>query len=403
MNAMIRQYTLPRTSVAYRVWSRQERWRVPVLMMTLFANACVGEADDATVPGTASGSPGAPVAIEVMPRIEVGVVSGDSVQEFHEVVTPFLLPDGRLVVPLAAAQVIRVFEPDGRYQQTLGGAGDGPGEFARLARAWPRGDTIEAYDNRHRRITRFLPDGSFEVRSLEPAPFSALVIPGFLPDGWVLLGVDAFTPDLRENMVLNRFSATGAHLGEITRVPGLQWQPGSFVGPLSPRAVFAVSHGEIYVADTREPIIQVLGHGGELQRELRWEPIETTSPQAAITAVIDSLLAMAGPSPRPQLIEFVESMGDADRLPAFWDFLIDQEGYVWIRPYDVEAHAVFSPAAGAGRTRARRHLDRPRSFGRPCRVNQRSDGTGVGPGHDRRGGWDSSRCTRRRGSTCPRS
>src|SRR5687768_15597263 len=89
---------------------------------------------------------GAPVAIADSARLQLGVISGDSILEFDRVTTPFVLADGRVVVPLRGKSVIRVFAPDGSHQATLGRYGEGPGEFTALGGAWARGDTIEALD-----------------------------------------------------------------------------------------------------------------------------------------------------------------------------------------------------------------------------------------------------------------
>jgi len=44
---------------------------------------------------TAPAVPGAPVEIEAVPALSVGVLGGDLHQEFDRVVRPFVLPDGR--------------------------------------------------------------------------------------------------------------------------------------------------------------------------------------------------------------------------------------------------------------------------------------------------------------------
>ena len=45
---------------------------------------------------------GAPLGIDGAARLGLGVVDGDTLQEFDRVRTPFLLPDDRLVVPWRA-------------------------------------------------------------------------------------------------------------------------------------------------------------------------------------------------------------------------------------------------------------------------------------------------------------
>ena len=155
---------------------------ITVLVLTLSLCGC--DADEDARPSL-PGVRGIPVAVEEPPRLSVGVLSGDTNQEFYRVSTPFLLPDGRLVVPLRGSNVIRVFAADGAFIENLGGEGEGPGEFTGLESAWSRGDTIEAADNRLNRITRFLPDGTVEVVRLLRAPIVRAVSPSRCPARWV--------------------------------------------------------------------------------------------------------------------------------------------------------------------------------------------------------------------------
>ena len=97
-------------------------------------------------------------------------------EEFDRVTTPFLRPNGTVAVPTRGAQSIRLFSPDGNFVESHGGPGDGPGEFISLGGAWARGDTIEAYDGRLRRITRFIPGGELKVVVLSGARSSVLVL-----------------------------------------------------------------------------------------------------------------------------------------------------------------------------------------------------------------------------------
>lgn len=135
---------------------------------------------------------GTPPTIEAEAVLSVGVVAGDTLQEFDRVVTPFVLADGRLVVPLGGSSEIRVFSPEGTFARRLGGSGEGPGEFRYLSAAWPRGDTIEAFDSRLRRVNRYLPDGSLEVVAIPGGEYPDMsVAVGPLGEGWVLGGVVA--------------------------------------------------------------------------------------------------------------------------------------------------------------------------------------------------------------------
>jgi hypothetical protein len=53
-------------------------------------------------------SAGTPVSIDPRPRVSIGVVEGDTLYELHRIVTPFIMADGRIVVPLGGSNTIRV-------------------------------------------------------------------------------------------------------------------------------------------------------------------------------------------------------------------------------------------------------------------------------------------------------
>ena len=314
--------------------------------------AVVGCAGEEATPSVTS-VPGAPVRIEEAPSLSVGVVQGDTLQEFYRVTTPFLLPDGRLVVPLRSSSELRVFDPDGEFLQTLGRAGEGPGEFGSLASAWPRGDTIEAFDNRLVRITRFLPDGSVEVVQLLGAGRAESAPAGALADGWVTARLAGGEYPGRDLIAVDWFSRDGTHAGEIGRAEGmLRMQAPGAVGPhpLSPRAVLRVGRGEVYLADTEAPRIQVLGPPGAALREVTWEVEGSLDPQAAIALVRDSVTARADGTTSGNMREAMARNAEVpDEISALWDFMVDDLGFIWVCPYDPAKHAfTFSDMGGGG-------------------------------------------------------
>jgi hypothetical protein len=271
--------------------------------------------------------------------LRLGVVAGDSIQEFDRVTTPFVLADGRVVVPLRGKSVIRVFAPDGSHQATHGRYGEGPGEFTALGGAWARGDTIEALDLRNRRIIRFLPDGSSETIVLTGGGRTDAAIPGAAGDGWAVTRIDATGTDQRDQMSVLRFDRAGAYVGEVARVEGMLRQAspaGDISGPspLSPRARFRLHEGTIYLADTFEPVIRTFGPAGDSARQIRWAPGPLPEPELALRAAIDAAVASAPADQAQRRRIALEGFPPPERVSAFWDFLVDDLGFFWIRPFD---------------------------------------------------------------------
>lgn len=287
--------------------------------------------------------PGTPVAIEDSASLCLGVVTGDPAQEFDRVVTPFLLPDGRLAVPLAGSREIRLFDAEGRHLATLGGEGEGPGTFSSLNAAWTRGDTIEAFDDRLLRITRFLPGGAVEVVSLERIPSAQAAVPGSPSFGWVLRGVADGGMGRRDQVALHRFGREGAHLGEIGRLEGMaRYRVENFSGPdpLSPRTVAAIGGDRVYGGETLTPSILVFGPDGSLERDVTWSPDATVSAVSAYQSVVETAVARANPERAEQTRRRLEAFPRTDRVSVFWGAIVDEDDFLWIRPFDPLQHAL---------------------------------------------------------------
>ncbi|MDE2980708.1 MAG: 6-bladed beta-propeller [Gemmatimonadota bacterium] len=301
---------------------------------------CAAEPDAGPVGGPV---PGAPLEIEAIRAMSVGVLGGDPYQEFDGVVRPFLLPDGRLVVPNSGGYDIRVFNEGGEFLEALGGRGEGPGEFMYLSAAWPRGDTVEAFDSRLRRVTRFLPDGSTEVVPIASGEYPDLGLgAGPLGRGWVLGGVVFAGHGQRDRISVHHFDRNGGHLGELVSVGGIvRYSAGNFGGPepLSPRSVVVTDGTYLYFGDTLESVIRRTSAPGIADGEIAWEPTESPAVRDALDRVIDQAVSEAPADEASATRARHEAAPVPDELSVFWDFLVDPEGFVWIQPYDPLAHA----------------------------------------------------------------
>jgi hypothetical protein len=299
--------------------------------------------------------PGTPIGIDPDQAIQVGVTAGDTLYELHHVATPFVTSNNTLVIPLRDANSIREFSPNGEFIRSLGGPGSGPGEFRILIAAWPRGDTIEAYDFRLRRITRFLPDGSVQVVTLEAALPDLSMAPSALGDGWVVGGVAEAGPGRRDRMVFHRFVRAGSDLGEIASIDGMaRYEAPGFRGPepLSPRPFFAVGNDRVYVAESLTPRIRVLDSHGAALQELAWEPASGPAPGEILAAVVDSAITAAAPDQAAALRTRLEAAPSPERLSVFWNLIVDELGFVWVQRYEPLRHAAvlggLSESRGAG-------------------------------------------------------
>jgi hypothetical protein len=51
---------------------------------------------------------------------------------------------------------------------------------------------------------------------------------------------------------------------------------------------------------------------------------------------------------RQRLLEAALEVPEPDRISAFWSFIVDEEGYVWVLPYDPAAHSAALEGLGSG-------------------------------------------------------
>ena len=322
-----------------------------VIALTAGAALLTAGCDSEHPPDRVRAQAGLPLRVEAEPRTGVGVLDGDPIQQFKGVMTPFVLKDGRLVVPVSGDGVIRIFDGAGDHVESLGGTGEGPGEFRSLDAVWARGDTVEAFDSELRRITRFFPDGGSDVVVLDAAGPAQAAVPGALSDGWAFVSVAEIGDDGRDRMVVHRFGLDGSHRGAVAQVAGMvrhRTGRGTGPAPLSPRATFAVHDGHLYAAETLSPMVQVLDSAGQLTRTLTWTAERGESPAEAAVAVVNALVARAGADQAEATRQRFEAFPVPDTLSCFWDFIVDKLGFVWVRPYEAEKHSVYLGGATNG-------------------------------------------------------
>jgi len=93
----------------------------------------------------------------------LGVAEGDPDYEFGMIGGMDVDPDGRMLVADLQARAIRVYNPDGTFERTIGSAGSGPGELG-LAIAGPFLVEREVWvpDLQNQRVTRFSVEGELQ-------------------------------------------------------------------------------------------------------------------------------------------------------------------------------------------------------------------------------------------------
>ncbi|MEX2530560.1 MAG: 6-bladed beta-propeller [Gemmatimonadota bacterium] len=328
--------------------------------LCLVISACGGDAP-AEGPALPTGSP---LGLSAAPVLVVGERPNDPDHEFHRVVTPFLLPDGGIGVPLSSEGSIRIFDERGEFVQALGASGEGPGEFARLAAVWARGDTVVALDGGLNRVTRFVPGAPPETTLLEGVPSAQTGVPGLRSGGWVLYGVKQVGRTGRDLVAVHHFAPDGSHVGELGEVAGFRrhvHDGGAGPDPISPRPLVRTNGDQVYVAETLTPRITVFDVATGDTHVVEWEP-EGSLSHAEAVAMARAQVANPGSRQMEEAwtLASFQALTGSEEVSVFWDFLIDGGEFVWVRSYDPAIHATNVGGlmtAGAGGEWKVFHLD----------------------------------------------
>jgi hypothetical protein len=109
----------------------------------------------------------------------------------------------------------------------------------------------------------------------------------------------------------------------------------------------------VYVAETLVPRIEVRTAAGALEREITWTPDVAPSARATSREVVDSAIARVPPHQAVALRQRLESAPIPERVSVFWQFHVDDDGFIWIRPFEAQRHAaalggLSQPGGGSG-------------------------------------------------------
>jgi hypothetical protein len=94
-------------------------------------------------------------------EVRIGSLDGPAEYQIGQVGSLAVDSKGRILVLDRQAQHIRIYSPDGVYEETIGARGGGPGELGYgVALLLEPGDTLLVPDAQNLRFTRYAPDGS---------------------------------------------------------------------------------------------------------------------------------------------------------------------------------------------------------------------------------------------------
>ena len=279
----------------------------------------------------------------------VTVAQGPGADFFH-VAGAVRLSDGRLVVADGGSSEVRYFAPDGTHLASVGGEGEGPGEYALIQALGPAGgDSVWVYDYGTARITVLTPDGATARTASVTPPLPAGAMVGRRSDGTFVLAQMWGSADpsarvseglVREPVVVARYGADGVLVDTLTSVPGREvfhrMEGARMVmsaAPFARSASHALLGDDLVVGDQVTHALEVLGPEGDPVRTLRWAGPALALQDDEVARWEEEQVASAPAADRASVRAYLADMPVPELRPAYGRLLTDAAGCLWVAAY----------------------------------------------------------------------
>lgn len=286
--------------------------------------------------------------VEHEPQVVIGLTEGSPEYQFTRVLTVLMMPDRGILVADDPSLEVRVFDVSGSHIRSIGGSGDGPGEFRAINGVFLQGDTIVVIDGMTRRMTKFDTAGAvLETTPIEASGEFAQGLWMYRAAGTTEAGMvfvaDSYPADMTgvptvhwDSMPTLLYGASGDLLDTIAEYAGMDtYSTSERAGPLifGRRTSAAVAGGRLYMADgSSYEVREYLPRRG-LVRRLRVlrEPRQVTATM--VDEYIKNRLIRTDPARVPQTRERLDAAPKAGALPWISAIVVDVLGSVWVKEY----------------------------------------------------------------------
>ena len=272
---------------------------------------------------------------ELSPRLVLGENDLDENSSFGAISAVRFLDDGRIAVLDRYACGARVFSPSGEYLQTIGGPGEGPGEFANPNSMAALNDRIVIIDKWALRASLFDQQGNYISELTDSWSFSPPSFIHFVSDSFLIGGVT--TMDASEGVYGTDYSvnvfSTGFEVVDTLFSSKFIWEQGNMTQMLQ-LSLFSCSYttdsrGDMFVAIASPDSYEIQGWNlaGEnfttISRE--FDPVLKTEIELALeTERITSMIEGKNPgvnhtyTPEPFKNQIPPNGVHADGLDRLW-------------------------------------------------------------------------------------
>lgn len=301
---------------------------------------------------------------ESQPILSIGQAEGADAEQLTYVSGARRLPDGTIAILDMGSRELRLFEPDGSHRRTVGGPGEGPGEFGLVSLPFVEmhGDTLGVWDLGSFRLTLLTSDGILvETRTL--------AVPIIAPIGFAAPGVvvaqgsssASVRPGDPEGVQTNRSAFVRIALdhdnpaspseppvdtlGVIGRQQLLQWSSGQQMGftlvPFTVGPSAGVGPDRVVITEGTRPELRIHDGGGRLVRIVRLlddpEPLDAARFEAEVERRVaaspehlqDEIRRRHAAMPRPGFVP----AWSGTLLMAVGRLFLDPEARIWIERF----------------------------------------------------------------------
>jgi hypothetical protein len=282
------------------------------------------------------------------PLTRIGTVDGPPEQQLYQAFASRRLRDGRIAVVNTSSREIRIYDAAGRWQSSIGGPGDGPGEFRGVWRvheipgdsvlAVDLGRHISVFDPQHRFVRRSLPE------RLDSVPMGEGVEPvGQFADGSLLFrshirGDPVVENGIRRNQIqMLRIDADGRIVAVLG--PYHDQSTSTEAGSrylFGPWAKEAAADSTLWYGPGDRFEIREIAMDGRVLRMIRLDRPAMPITASFVREYLDGLIAAAREQ-RPGSEQMLERMyADADHpasFPAHYDIMVDDARNLWVQDY----------------------------------------------------------------------
>jgi hypothetical protein len=287
-------------------------------------------------------------AVDTEPYWLVGELEGQTEYLFSRIAGALDLGDGRVVVADGGTNELRFFDDDGQWIESLGGEGQGPGEFEYIrALDFCYPDGFVAFDLNWQK-NNYLMDGTFVEKTVLRVPsgitpYSLACDSGgnVLMLGWGRDGsggpIIGFHQAYDQLLLTDAEGEIQADLGERLSSERIGSQYGSRPHPAGRATRMALHDGLMFVGSGESFEVEVRSLDGTLTHLLRGPQISLEVTEPMKDAYLQGQLARAEDATRrASLRSQIEGWEWPATAPAFTELMVDGAGVVWVKRFSIE-------------------------------------------------------------------